>query len=150
MPILTAEVENVFFMRWQRECLLRDCEEIVERATAFHTRLGEPIVYMGLIPVGITPPEKHVRDAMRDGTLGISDRCGSIHIVIEGHGMRRAIVRSAAAGILLATGLKGAGFLIHENAEQALHAAREKNALVGSIPDILRRARSHGVVESVT
>lgn len=67
--------------------------------------------------------------------------CSSVHLVIEGHGLRRAMIRSVSAGLLLAT---RASFSIHTHVEEALRAASERVPI--SVTDILASASRAGLV----
>ena len=81
-----------------------------------------------MICVAFISPETGVPDA--DARARISsaiddvwEHCSSIHVVMEGGGMRRAILRSVIAGLLLVVMRRGRSFSVLATAEDALQAA---------------------------
>lgn len=139
--IVSALVAPVLFVRWQSRCDVADVERITEAIETAHEQVGSRLVYVASIPVGVPPPEADARAAMRLGAEHASQRCASVHVVIEGQGLRRAIIRSVSAGLLLAT---RASFSIHTDAEEALRAAGQQVAF--DVEGILGAAREKGLV----
>lgn len=139
--IVSELITPVLFVRWQSRCDVADVERITEAIESAYETVGTGLVYIASIPVGVPPPEHDARAAMRLGAEHASGLCSSVHVVIEGQGLRRAIIRSVSAGLLLAT---RASFSIHTDAEEALHAASQ------SIPfefrQVLAAAREKGLV----
>jgi len=139
--IVSALIAPILFVRWQSRCDVADVERITEAIEAACESVGTGLVYIASIPVGVPPPEHDARAAMRLGVEHASKRCSSVHVVIEGQGLRRAIIRSVSAGLLLAT---RASFSIHTNAEEALHAASPTKPL--QLAQILSVAKEKGLV----
>ena len=85
-------------------------------------KIGKRLIYIAVIPVGVPPPSPEARVALREGSNDAAAYCSSVHIVIEGEGMRRALIRSVSAGLLLAT--RGS-FHIHSGMREALTIAQK-------------------------
>ncbi len=120
--IISTVIDPVLFVRWKDACQASDVAMIKERTEAAHREVGDRLVYLSIISVGVPPPDADTRAALRDGTQHASRHCRSIHIVIEGEGLRRALIRSVSAGILLAS---RSNFKIHSTAREALEEARK-------------------------
>jgi hypothetical protein len=123
MPIVSLVSPPVLFVRWTERCEAADVEQIKALTEEAHAQIGAELVYVSLIPQGCKPPDTEARAALREGTEHASEHCRSIHIVIEGQGLRRALIRSISAGLLLATRKTSRGFHIHETLDQALEAS---------------------------
>ncbi len=131
----------MLFVRWQHRCEPADVEAIRVATEDAHREVGGNLVYVASIPVGVPPPDTKTRTALRAGTEHASQRCASVHLIIEGQGLRRAIIRSVSAGLLLAT---RASFLVHTDATQALRAAGERVPL--DVEKVLAAAKDAGMV----
>lgn len=139
--IVSELITPVLFVRWQSRCDVADVERITEAIESAYDKVGTGLVYIASIPVGVPPPEHDARAAMRQGAEHASSRCSSVHVVIEGQGLRRAIIRSVSAGLLLAT---RASFSIHTDAEEALNAASQ--SIPFELRNVLAAAREKGLV----
>lgn len=140
--IASALIAPVLFVRWETQCDAEDVDRIRQQTELAHREVGSKLVYVASIPVGVPPPSAEVRAALREGTEHASAHCSSMHIVIEGQGLRRAIIRSVSAGLLLAT---RASFSIHTDAREALRAASERTPL--EVERLLAAALEAGLVE---
>ena len=139
--IVSALIAPILFVRWQTRCDVTDVERITEAIESASDSVGTDLVYIASIPVGVPPPEHDARAAMRIGVEHASQRCASVHVIIEGQGLRRAIIRSVSAGLLLAT---RASFSIHTDAEEALHAVSQ--GIPFELPQVLAIAREKGLI----
>jgi hypothetical protein len=125
MPIRHLITPPILLVRWVERCRAADIDAIVEHldeAAIAAAQEGEDLIYIAIIPVDCAPPDSEARAALREGTLRATEVCRSVHIVIEGQGLRRALIRSISAGLLLAT-RNSNGFRIHENLQLALDSA---------------------------
>ncbi len=138
--IESALISSVLFVRWRTRCEPADVARIMQATEYAHRSVGVQLVYVASIPIGVPPPDATTRAALREGTEHASGHCSSMHLVIEGHGLRRAIIRSVSAGLLLAT---RASFSIHTDIEQALHSARAHVSL--EVSELLAKAKAQGV-----
>lgn len=125
MAIVSDFITPVLFVCWKEQCQTADVAEIQRLTEAAYDRVKDQLIYVAVIPVAVRPPEAEARAALRDGVDHSSKYCRSVHIVIEGEGMRRALIRSISAGLLLATRKSSRGFHIHETVEQAIQTAFE-------------------------
>ncbi len=137
-------VHPVLFVRWKEQCQVGDVTEIRRLTEIAHEQAGDELVYVAIIPVEVKPPDTEARAALREGIDHSSLHCRSVHIVIEGAGMRRALIRSISAGLLLATRKTSHGFHIHVTVQEALATAAAVVALDG--PAILTQASVDGIL----
>jgi hypothetical protein len=143
MPIRKLVVPPVLFIRWVQRCEADDVEAIKQATEAAHVRVGDELVYIAIIPIDVAPPDTEARAALRAGTEHASRHCRSVHIVIEGQGLRRALIRSISAALLLATRKSSRGFHIHETVDQAMDAAHLHGA---QRTEILATAGENGLL----
>jgi len=84
-----------------------------------HRTFGKSIVYIAIVPEDCQPPDDAVRLAMTRGRDEVLPYCQSMHIVMEGHGFRHAILRNALATMQL-FGQKRKQVQIHRTLDEAL------------------------------
>lgn len=137
----SALIDSVLFVRWRERCDPADVRDIVTHTEAAHDEVGDRLVYVAIIPVGVPPPDARTRAALREGTQHAASRCSSVHVVIEGEGLRRALIRSVSAGLLLAT--RGS-FHVHADPRAALDDAAKRVSL--DVETILAQAAEQGLV----
>lgn len=145
MAYTTAIVDRVFFVRWSR-VETRDVLQVQHEVEQARKRIGEPLVYVGIVPAASELPSDAVRKAMMDTMASMLEQCEVIHLVIEGSGFRQTIIRSFTAGILLVAGRRGR-IVIDETLEEAVHAAAAR--LRTDAAKLLRYAQARGVVTAV-
>ncbi|MEM6290363.1 MAG: hypothetical protein AAGA54_03830 [Myxococcota bacterium] len=139
--ITSALISPVLFVRWQQACEVSDVDRITRAIEMASRDVGPDLVYIASIPEKVPPPDTDTRAALRAGTEHANAHCASIHLVIEGHGLRRAIIRSVSAGLLLAT---RASFSIHTEVLDALEAASQRVPM--NVARVRAAARSAGMV----
>ncbi len=144
MAIRSTFVAPVLFIRWVEAVEANNVPEILRELHAAHEGVGNDLVYVAIVPVDCRPPDSAARDALREGTDRAVEMCSSVHVVIEGSGFRRAMMRSISAGLLLATRRGGPGFQIHETVDRALASASK--VLDFDSAEVLRRAEAAGIL----
>jgi hypothetical protein len=140
--IQSSLIDPVLFIRWREECTAADVEEINAIIQRTNRNIGKRMIYIAVIPVGVPPPSPEARAALREGSNQAVEFCSSVHIVIEGEGMRRALIRSVSAGLLLAT--RGS-FHIHSGMREALTIARKATDF--DLEKMLAEARKQDLFE---
>ncbi len=148
MPFDAKLIDNVFLLRWKETARLDDVKQLPALIDRARTEVGSRLVYIAVIPVDCAPPEADARNAINEEVQEAAKFCSSIHTVIEGTGLRRALFRSVVAGILLASSRRGQSFHIHENVRDALAKAREKTDV--DIERVLTTARNEGLLTAGT
>ena len=123
MACLELFTPPVLIVRWQERCEAGDVVQIKAWTEAAYAKHPEGLIYMAIIPLDCAPPDGDARAALRAGTEHASKHCKTVHVVIEGQGLRRALIRSISAGLLLATRKTSKGFHINETVEEALLSA---------------------------
>jgi hypothetical protein len=139
-----AMIDPVLLIRWHEFCRVEDVHRIMELTEEAHARFGDRLVYLAIIPVDVPPPDSDARAALRAGTSHAYRMCRSIHIAIEGGGLRRALIRSLSAGLLLAMRQGGKVFHIHTSVPEALALA--KKAVDLDVDAILAEAGRQGLL----
>ncbi len=142
MSCITAMIDSIFFVRWQRP-EIRDLTHIQAEVSRVRGRHKGPIIYLAIVPTDADPPDTDVRKAMMDSMDGVLAHCEAMYFVIEGAGFKHSVLRSALAGILLVAGRRGRVF-VETSVEDAL-ADIAKRLRIESM-SILRQARTNGVV----
>jgi hypothetical protein len=118
----------VLFVRWDGATESADFDRLVEEVRTSRARVGRDLVYVAIIPRSNRLPESGTRSRITTAIDQVWTHCASIHIVIEGEGMRRALVRSVIAGILLVVMRRRRRFTVHLTVEEALREATEHSA----------------------
>jgi hypothetical protein len=146
MPFDAKLIDNVFLLRWKETARVEDVKQLPELIDRARAAVGSRLVYIAVIPVDCAPPEADARVKINEGVQDAAQFCSSIHTVIEGTGLRRALFRSVVAGILLASSRRGQSFHIHENVRDALTKAREKMDV--DVERVLTAARNDGLLSA--
>lgn len=94
----------VFVMRWTQQPQLAEVKRLGEQVQNTANLLGDQWVYVGIIPDGVPPPDAQVRPALQEGLVEARRTCISVHLVVEGGGLRGALIRAVLAGIMYETG----------------------------------------------
>lgn len=142
-----SRIGPAFFVRWRDSVSAEDCQDIVERLRREADDAGHKLIYVSSVPRELEVPDGPARRALSEGTEAAADVCTSIHVVIEGRGMRRALIRSVSAGLLLVTGRRGKGFFIHETAQDALTEAQGHAGSPIDVGGLLSEAVKAGLVD---
>ena len=135
---MTAVIDGVFFVRWQKP-EITDLRRVQAEVASARTRFESPLAYVAIVPGDAEPPETEVRKFMMDSMDEVLKHCQAMHFAIEGTGFKHSVLRSALAGILLVAGRRGRVF-VHRSGEIA---AREACRTLGAEPIVvLQRART--------
>jgi hypothetical protein len=140
----TAFIDPVLFVRWRARCEVRDVERIKAEIDAAYRKGGPRMVYVAIVPVNVPPPDVEVRAAILEGTAYATEHCRSVHVVIEGDGLRRALIRTVAAGLLLAS---RHSFEIHGTVTAALEQAASRGGFDWA--PCYQQAKAAGLVDPV-
>jgi len=138
--IETAFHSPVLLLRWRVRCEPSDVQRIRIAIENAYRKHGGPIVYVASIPEEVPTPDADTRNALRAGAQEATTRCASLHLVIEGEGLRRSIIRNVAAAMMLAT---GGSFAIHTHPIKALAAASKTTPF--DVEDVFAQGREFGL-----
>src|SRR5690349_7123875 len=94
------EVGRIFVVRWI-EPTVEDLHEIRNRLKGLGTKLGKPPIYIAITPTESTPPTDSVRKEMLSTMGEMSDLTESLHLVLEGSGLKFSALRSIVASMFL-------------------------------------------------
>lgn len=97
------EVGRILLIRWLNPAV-GDVREAVERLKGLAARLKVQPIYIAVVPSESEPPSDDVRKemlAMMDDASSISE---SIHLVLEGTGLKFSALRSIVASMFLVAG----------------------------------------------
>lgn len=134
-------VGNVLFVVW-REVTSAAVRTVVREAQEAAKLLGEPVIYITIIPDGVPAPGEAERRALVEALQTNASICRSMHCVIEGQGFKKTMQRSVAAGIFLLAGKRGK-MTVHDSVTEALKSA---DGLQTSVSSVLHRARQQGLL----
>jgi hypothetical protein len=137
MSYLSGVVNGVFFVRWQN-AERGDMKAVLRQVQEAKRTLNGPLIYVAIAPPEAQTPADDVRKELAEAIPVLLEHCSLVHLVIEGSGMRRATIRSVAAGMFLVTGKRGK-VLIHESTLQAL---QRSGALTATPEAILATAKA--------
>jgi hypothetical protein len=150
MAFATALVRPIFFVRWTSP-RLHDVPRVSIEFNRAHEAIGEPLIYIAIVPEDSQPPDEVTRKSMTSGADNVLDRCASMHLVLEGGGFRHSILRNAVAGMLL-LGRRREKLAVHGTLDEALDEARRRApaALKFDKASVLIKASKAGVVTTFT
>lgn len=118
MSVATGLINEVYFVRWI-EPAQDDVQRVVEEARDSKGKAGVPIRYLAIIGADLKPPSDEVRKGMRQTIDSLLEHCESVHLVIEGRGLRRAMARSIGTSVFLLSKNRGRTFA-HDSVGDAL------------------------------
>lgn len=137
-------IDPVLFVRWAESTEEQDFDRLVKTIADARGAEARKVVFVGLIPKSNPLPDHETRRRMTDAIEEVWPHCASIHLVIEGEGMRRALVRSVIAGLLLVIMKRSRRMSVHVDAEEALTEAAKTSRI--DVPAVLARARTLGIL----
>lgn len=94
---------HVVVVRWVAPAV-EDLTRIRNAVAEVRVNENRDVVYTSIVPDDSALPEPDVRKAFSDTMQELVGMCESVHLVLEGSGLRRATFRSIAAGIFILTG----------------------------------------------
>ena len=113
-----GRVSDVVLVRWV-EPEARDVPGIVSRVREEAQGKPQAVDYVAVVSSDVPVPDDGVRKALSDTIDEMMEHCRSVHMVIEGRGLRRALVRSLSTSIMLLSRHRGRTFA-HDSIESAL------------------------------
>jgi hypothetical protein len=132
------EVGRIFVVRWI-EPTVDDLNEIRTRLKALGAKLGKPPVYIAITPAESTPPTDSVRKEML-ATMGeMSNLTESLHLVLEGSGLKFSALRSIVASMFLIGGNRKTH--VHDSLHNAIAKARLGEDEAEAVREALNRAQ---------
>lgn len=113
----------MLFVRWLDTTEAADFDRLVEEVRQRRSSSGTKVVCIALVSPASGVPDADTRARISGAIDDVWEHCSSIHVVMEGGGMRRAILRSVIAGLLLVVMRRGRSFSVLASAEEALRKA---------------------------
>jgi hypothetical protein len=134
--------ERILVVRWQEPELsdLAAIDAAVRQRVQAQTA-GARVIYIAVIPVESAPPTEEVRTAMMQNMAEMARACESVHVVIEGKGLKYTALRSLTAGMFLVAGARN--MHMHETVDGALQKTTLTQA---EIDDVLARAAAQSLL----
>jgi hypothetical protein len=131
VPFTAKVVDPVLFLRWiQVEA--GDAKAVVELVKRTAQSLDRAPVYIAIVPESLPIPDERARQDLTWGLRHVIANSRCAHLVIEGSGFRKVMLRAAAATIFLAAGQRGKA-TVHDSLDDALsgceHTAANKAKL---------------------
>lgn len=138
-------IDPVLFVRWEGTTDEADFDRLVHTILEARGQESRKIVYVGIIPRGNALPDPRARGRIARAIGEVWEHCASIHMVIECEGMRRALVRSVIAGLLLVLTKRRHRFSVHVDVATALAEAAKTTSF--DARKVLANARRLGALD---
>lgn len=139
MAFISDCIQNVFVVRWVKP-EPGDSPAIVELTRKHAGRLHQKLVYVGVVPEDCASPDEAVRKEMIKAFPPVLEHCKCVHLVLEGQGLGKAVLRTVAAGIFLVGGQRGR-VTTHDTVRDALEQCSHVNS---DAQRILKHAKELG------
>lgn len=118
MPFTSKVVDPVLFLRWIT-VEAGDAKVVVDLVKRTASTLQRPPVYIAIVPETVPTPDERGRQDLTWGLRHVLANSQCAHLVIEGSGFKKVMLRAAAAGVFLAAGQRGKAH-VHDSVEAAL------------------------------
>jgi len=119
MSCVSGVVSDVFIVRWV-EPEANDVAKLVEDVRKEAAKRREKLHYVAVIGSDVPVPDDATRKALSASVDEVLESCQTVHMVIEGKGLRRALVRSLSTSIILLSRHRGRTFA-HDEVERAFY-----------------------------
>jgi hypothetical protein len=139
VAFLSDCIQNVLIVRWIKP-ESGDSPMIAELVAKNARRLRKKLVYVGVVPKDSESPSEAVRREMIKAFPPVLEHCECVHLVLEGHGLSKAVIRTVAAGIFLVGGQRGR-VTTHDSVRDALEHCPHLNS---DAQRILKHAKDLG------
>ena len=113
-------IGRVFAVRWD-DPTVDDVKRIVASLVGARERSPKPMIYLGVVPATSRAPDDAVRKTLSDHIDRLCAPCETVHIILEGSGVKFAAIRSVAAGMFLVSGNRK--MHMHDKVDAALAKA---------------------------
>jgi hypothetical protein len=139
--------DAVLIVRWEESVSLADVSDL--RATIKEVALAvgpAKLVYVAVIPDGVPTPSSEVRTALEEGLVEARQLCASAQLIIEGPGLRKAVMRAILTALLFGGTAGGTRCPVgvHEEMHSALRCAHQ-HAPFFRVNEALSEARALGL-----
>lgn len=141
VAFISELIHNVVFVRWISP-EAGDSRTIVDLTVKHASKSRRPLVYVAIVPENCEAPNELVRKEMISALRQLLGPCSCVHLVLEGSGLRKALLRTVAAGIFLVGGQKGR-VSFDDSVEAALKDCKHRSA---DAPTIVKHARDLGLL----
>jgi hypothetical protein len=143
-------IRPVFFVRWTAPVASEMPGVTAEFAQA-RKQMGEPIVYIAIVPEDCQAPDETTRRAMVRERDQVLPECLSMHIVMEGSGFKHAILRNAMAAMQLVAGKRDKKVQIARTLDEALASASRDvpDGMQFDVRTLIAKALAQGVATPV-
>jgi len=102
MAYLASAIDRAYVLRWTAEPALGDVSSIIDEVSAIRRTVGQPILYLGIIPSRIPMPKSAVRDAFTNSFGRMAELCACLDILIEDTDVRATLIRTMVRAMALA------------------------------------------------
>ncbi len=136
-------IGNVFVVRWSEPPQVVDNVTILQDLRAARQRAEAPLLFCNIVSDATDVPSAEVRAHAVRITPEILELCDSMHLVLEGEGLVRSLLRTVIRGMILA-GRSGGRVFLHNSFDDFLRKNLGKISLDPTT--MASRARGVGVV----
>lgn len=143
MRYRSSLIGNVFVVRWSDPPQVVDNVAILRDLRTARQRVEAPLLFCNIVTDATEVPNAEVRAHAVRITPEILELCDSMHLVLEGEGLVRTLLRTVIRGMILA-GRSGGRVVLHNSFGEFLRKNLEKISLDPTT--MASRARDVGVV----
>ncbi len=143
MRYRSALIGNLILVRWSAPPELEDNQSILDEVRAARQRVGRDLVLCNIVSDATAAPSAEVREASTRMTPQLLAACDSMHLVLEGDGVVRSLLRTIIRAMILA-GRTGGRVALHSSFDEFLQGNGHKVSVDAAIVRI--RAREAGLL----
>src|SRR5258706_14544357 len=100
MPIQSAIIDHVVFIRWGTQPAPEDITAFDEVMTQARKQVEKPLFHIALVPVGIELPPVSIQKPLIKRVLKLKLSCESMHLVVEGTSIKEKLGRRFVNGLI--------------------------------------------------
>ena len=137
-------VDRIFFVRYVRPPSKEDVKTVLERVSAAHQRLNQPLIYVGSIDAKTKVPNSEERNNLNELLTALRPYCEVVHLIIEGSDLQNSLQRVIISGMLIITRTYDNYMSVHKNVESTVADLQKR--LNKNPAALVRVARDRGLV----
>jgi len=143
MPIQSAIIDHVVFIRWGIQAVAADLDAFDDIMSHGRKDVERPLFHVALLPTGIEMPPVSIQKPLIKRVLRLRASCQSMHCVLEGNGIKEKLGRRFLNGMVKMFGLKDQAY-VHATVQEALGLLDGKLGM--PVAEVEKQAREKGLL----
>jgi glutaminase len=136
-------IDRVMFARFPNPPSKQDINSVLQMMETHRSRLGKPLIYVGLIDSKSKIPNAEERNQLSHFLAEGRNFCEAAHLVIEGSELQNSLQRVIISGMIIVTRTYDGFLSVHKNVDSVVPDLTKR---LGKDPAaIIRRARELGL-----